>query len=155
VYTIPRAANIRAPVEIETLQIMARTAAQCVCRGLPLLVEALPCSHPNIPDVYDAEAITLPARIAVEHGTDSFETTYNGEITSFRRVVQTATGPLLVLGGEQMNTEPAVLERTSNAMAAGAAGMAMRRNIGQAARPAVMVRALAAIIHDGATVEWR
>jgi len=66
-------------------------------------------------------------------------------------VVRGAAVP--VLGGEHMNTDRAALELTHGAIAAGAAGIVMGRNIWQAPDPAGMVRALRAIIHDGASVD--
>jgi class I fructose-bisphosphate aldolase len=61
---------VGAPVEMDTLQNLADAAAQCQRAGLPLLVEALPCPHPNIPNIFDAEAIAMAARIAAEYGAD-------------------------------------------------------------------------------------
>ena len=144
---------VGAPVEMDTLQNMATAAAQCQRAGLPLLVEALACPHPNIPDIFAPEAIGLVARIAAEFGADFVKTTYSGDSASFRSVVQGTTVPLLVLGGERMDSERAVLEMVHGAITAGAAGTVMGRNIWQSANPAAMVRALAAIIHDGAGVE--
>lgn len=144
---------VGAPVEMDTLQNLANAAAQCQRAGLPLLVEALPCPHPNIPNIFDADAIGLAARIAVEYGADFIKTTYSGDVDSFRRVVAGATVPVLVLGGERMDSDRAVLELVHGATTAGASGIVMGRNIWQSANPARMVTALRAIIHDGATVD--
>jgi DhnA family fructose-bisphosphate aldolase class Ia len=97
--------------------------------------------------------IAMAARIAAEHGADFVKTTYSGDVESFRRVVQAATVPLLVLGGERIDSDRATLELTYGAIAAGAAGVAIGRNIWQSPNPAGMARALAAIIHDGATAD--
>jgi fructose-bisphosphate aldolase, class I len=67
-------------------------------------------------------------------------------------VVESATVPLLVLGGERMGDDRSVLELVHGATTAGAAGIVMGRNIWQSSDPARMVRALRAIIHDGASV---
>jgi len=144
---------VGAPAEMETLSNMAEAAAQCARAGLPLLVESLPCPHPNIRNIYDADMIAMAARIAAEHGADFVKTTYSGDVESFRRVVQAATVPLLVLGGERIDSDRATLELTYGAIAAGAAGVAIGRNIWQSPNPAGMARALAAIIHDGATAD--
>jgi class I fructose-bisphosphate aldolase len=56
------------------------------------------------------------------------------------------------LGGERIDSDRAVLELAPDATAAGAAGMAIGRNIWQSPKPGGMVRALAAILHEGATV---
>jgi len=144
---------VGAPAEMETLNNLADAAAQCARAGVPLLVEALPCPHPNIPNLFDPEAIALAARIAAEHGADMVKTTYSGDVDSFRRVVDAATVPLLVLGGERIDSNRAVLELAHGSISAGAAGVAIGRNIWQSENPAGMVRALAAIIHNGTTVD--
>ena len=144
---------VGAPVEMDTLQNMVEAVAQCQRAGLPLLVEALPCPHPNIPNIFDPAMIALVARIAAEYGADFVKTTYSGDPDSFRTVVRGATVPVLVLGGERMHTDRAALELTHGAIAAGAAGIVMGRNIWQAPDPAGMVRALRAIIHDSADVD--
>jgi DhnA family fructose-bisphosphate aldolase class Ia len=144
---------VGAPAEMATLSNMAAAAAQCARTGIPLLVEALPCPHPNIPDIYAADAVAAAARIAAEHGADFVKTTYSGDPDSFRSVVQGATVPLLVLGGERIENDRAVFELTYGAIAAGAAGVAIGRNIWQSANPSGMVRALGAIIHNGASVD--
>jgi fructose-bisphosphate aldolase, class I len=144
---------VGAPVEMDTLQNLAEAVAQCQRAGLPLLVEALACPHPNIPDIFDPAVIALAARIAAEYGADFVKTTYSGDPESFGQVVRGASVPVLVLGGERMNTDRAALELTHGAVAAGAAGIVMGRNIWQAPKPAEMVRALRAIIHDGASVD--
>jgi fructose-bisphosphate aldolase, class I len=138
---------VGAPVEMDTLQNMATAAAQCQRSGLPLLVESLACPHPNIPNIFAPEAIGLAARIAAEYGADMVKTTYSGDLDSFRMVVRGATVPLLVLGGERMDSAQAVLDMVRGAMGAGAAGIVMGRNIWQSPDPAAMVRALAGIIH--------
>src|SRR6185503_6015908 len=142
-----------APVEMDTLQNMAEAVAQCQRAGLPLLVEALACPHPNIPNIFDPAMIALAARIAAEYGADFVKTTYSGDAESFRDVVRGATVPLLVLGGERMATDRAALELTHGAISAGAAGIVMGRNIWQSLDPVAMVRALRAVIHDGADAE--
>lgn len=144
---------VGAPAEMDTLANLATAAAECARAGVPLLVEALACPHPNIPNIFDPEVIALAARIAAELGADMVKTTYSGDVASFRRIVDTATVPLLVLGGERMNSTHDVLTLTHGSVAAGGAGVVMGRNIWQASDPAAMVRALAAIIHDNATVE--
>jgi fructose-bisphosphate aldolase, class I len=144
---------VGAPAEMQTLSNMATAAAQCARAGLPLLVESLPCPHPNIPDINDVEAIALAVRIAAEHGADFVKTTYSGDASSFRRVVDGAMAPLLVLGGARIDSDRAVLELAHGAIGAGAAGVAIGRNIWQSSNPSAMVRALAAIIHDGATAD--
>lgn len=144
---------VGAPAEMSTLRNMAEAATQCARAGLPLLVESLPCPHPSFPDLFATDAIALAARIAAEHGADFVKCNYSRTVESFRTVVETATVPVLVLGGERMDSDRAAIELTHGALSAGAAGVAIGRNIWQSSNPAGMARALAAIIHDGASID--
>ncbi|MCG8353257.1 MAG: hypothetical protein MI924_36280 [Chloroflexales bacterium] len=142
-----------APVEMDTLEALAHVAAACDRTGLSLLVEALPCPHPNIPNIFAADAIAAAARIAAEHGADWVKTTYSGSVESFKSIVDTATVPVVVLGGEYMRDDRAVFDLVYGSMQAGACGIAMGRNIWQAVNPPAVLRALSALVHDEATVD--
>jgi fructose-bisphosphate aldolase, class I len=142
-----------APVEMDTLETLAAVAAECERIQMPLIVEALPCPHPKIPNIFDPEMIAIASRIAAEYGADLVKTTYSGSAESFRRVTATATVPVVVLGGERMDNTRDVFELVHGALAAGACGIAMGRNIWQASDPAAMLRALGALVHGDASVD--
>jgi DhnA family fructose-bisphosphate aldolase class Ia len=59
----------------------------------------------------------------------------------------------VVLGGDKVGDDRAVLVSVAEALEAGAAGVAIGRNIWQHADPAGMTRALAALVHGAATVD--
>jgi len=61
--------------------------------------------------------------------------------------------PVLIAGGPKARNERDVLEMVRGAMDAGASGIAMGRKIWQSPDPAGMIRALAAIIRQGASVD--
>jgi len=66
--------------------------------------------------------------------------------------VSTCYVPAVMLGGTRMNDDRAMLETIKRAISAGAAGVAIGRNIFQADNPAAMTAAVAAIVHKDATV---
>jgi DhnA family fructose-bisphosphate aldolase class Ia len=68
-------------------------------------------------------------------------------------VLDNATLPVVVLGGERDSDERALLMGIHAAMRAGASGAAIGRNIWGHASPARMTAAIAAIVHGGASVE--
>ena len=59
----------------------------------------------------------------------------------------------MIAGGPEMNTPKDALQTASDALEAGAVGVFFGRNVFQAPNPALMVKALRAIIHDGITVD--
>jgi DhnA family fructose-bisphosphate aldolase class Ia len=71
----------------------------------------------------------------------------------FTHVVQTCYVPAVMLGGVKTGDERALLTTIKQAVAAGAAGVAIGRNIFQAADPAAMTAAIAAIVHHAASID--
>ena len=141
------------PVELRTAEIVARVASECAADGLPVMVEALPCPSDRITDALDAGVMATAARIAFEHGADIVKTYYTGDADSFATVTRNCPVPVLIAGGSKMENVRDALEVVHGAMRGGARGVVMGRNIWQDANPPMVVRALRAIIHDGATVD--
>ncbi|MFO1036031.1 MAG: hypothetical protein U1E45_04230 [Geminicoccaceae bacterium] len=139
-----------APCETHTLEIVADVSGQCLEDGFPVMVEALPCPHPNIPDTLDAQMMADACRIGFEHGGDILKTYYPGTIDGFRKVVAGTPAPVLIAGGPKLPDDVATLQMVADMMAAGGKGVVFGRNIWQNANPAGMVKALRAVIHQGA-----
>jgi DhnA family fructose-bisphosphate aldolase class Ia len=142
-----------APVELETLEITAQVAGECLRDGLPLMVEALPCPAERIPDPTDAGAMASACRLGFEHGADVLKTYATGSAESFRRVTASCPAPVLIAGGPKMDSERAVLQVVRDTLDAGGRGVVFGRNIWQSPEPAKMVKALRHLIHEGGTVE--
>jgi DhnA family fructose-bisphosphate aldolase class Ia len=138
------------PVELQTYRIVASVASECMRVNLPLLVEALPCPSPRIPDAKATEPMAAAARLAFEHGADMVKTYYTGSVEGFSRVVENCPVPVLIAGGPKMDTAQDTLRVVSEVMQAGAAGVVFGRNIWQSPNPQGMIRALRRVIHDGA-----
>ena len=66
----------------------------------------------------------------------------------FKRIVEQVWIPVVILGGASMNDDAALLKVTEDAMEAGAAGIAMGRNVWQHRSPAAIARSLNAIVHQ-------
>lgn len=139
-------------VEVKTFEILARVVGDCASDGLPVIVEALPCPTARIPNPMDPAAIASASRIAFELGADIVKTYYTGTPESFRQVTQSCPVPVLIAGGVRMDTTQAALEVVHGAVAGGGKGVVFGRNIWQDEHPASVVKAMRAIIHDGASV---
>lgn len=141
-----------AEVEMRTYDIIARVVGDCAKDGLPVMVEALPCPGERIPDPMEAGAMASASRIAFELGADIVKTYYTGSAESFRRVTAVCPVPVMIAGGTRMDTVRAALDVVHGSVEAGGRGVVFGRNIWQSPDPARMVRALRAIIHEGAGV---
>lgn len=130
-----------------------RLGLDCAAWGLPLLIETIPGSFAAGPEMRTPEKIAAGARIGAELGADFIKTFYTGAGDSFRLVLQNATVPVVVLGGERTTQVREVLAQIAEAMRAGASGVAVGRNIWGHASPAKMTAAIAAIVHGNADVD--
>jgi len=72
---------------------------------------------------------------------------YTGSPESFREVVEGCFVPVLIAGGEMMGTDEEILEMVKGAVAAGAAGVSIGRNVFQHKSPTEIVRAISRIVH--------
>jgi DhnA family fructose-bisphosphate aldolase class Ia len=139
---------IGSQAELDTLEITARVAAAALKTSLVVMSEALPVKCERIPDPQDAGIMASAARLAFEHGADVIKNYYTGSAESFRTVTESCPIPILIAGGILSATTRDVLQSVKDAMAAGAKGAVIGRNIWQHPNPAGMTRALSRIIHE-------
>ena len=142
-----------AAVELETLEITAEVAGECLRDGLPLMVEALPCPAERIPDPIDAGALASACRLGFEHGADVLKTYATADAKGFRRVTASCPAPVLIAGGPRMDSARALLQVVRDTLDAGGRGVVFGRNIWQSPDPARMIKALRHLIHQDGTVE--
>ncbi len=101
----------------------------------------------------DIDKILPLVRQAVELGADVIKADPCDDARAYHRVIEVASGcPVLVRGGGKTSDDE-IVNRTYELLRQGAAGIVYGRNVIQHERPAHMVRALMALIHDGATPE--
>ncbi len=91
-------------------------------------------------------------RVGGELGADLIKTSIALPVDRFQKVLQTCYRPVVILGGAKVDDEAALLTTVQQAVQAGAAGVAIGRNVWQHPNPAGMCRALVALVHGGASV---
>ena len=127
--------------------------AMCARYGLPYIAETVPGGFGRR-DLHTPEKIAAGARIGVEMGADMIKTFYTGDPESMRLVIENAGVPVVVLGGPKMNSARDVLQVVYDAViVAGASGVAFGTNIWTHPAPGKMTAAIAAVLHDGASVD--
>jgi len=144
--------NIGSLEEDEMLGFLGRLSEECDSFGMPLLAMMYP-RGPNVKNENEFETVAHAARIGAELGADVVKTVYTGDPESFRKVVESCPVPLVVAGGPRMTSDMEVLELGEASMKSGAAGLSFGRNVFQHNRPQAMSKALAAIVHRGATAK--
>jgi len=95
----------------------------------------------------DARYLALASRIAAELGARVVKTYW---CENFERVARGCPVPVVMAGGPHADTELEVFQFVSDGMQKGAIGVNLGRNIWQNDFPVAMIKAIRAIIHDGA-----
>ena len=93
--------------------------------------------------VRDSRYLGLACRIAAELGADIVKTYYCDD---FEKVVKNCPVPIVIAGGKKI-AEKDALELSYNAIARGAVGVDMGRNIFQSEHPGAMIRAVRQVVH--------
>jgi len=93
------------------------------------------------------------ARLGAELGADIVKISYSGSVESFREVIAGCRVPVVIAGGEKMESDKQILEMVRGSIDAGGSGVSIGRNIFQHPDPTRMVGAISMIVHEEATVE--
>lgn len=139
--------------ENETLPYLAELIGQCAEWNLPVMAEMLPGGFEKQAELWTPENMGHACRIGAELGVDFIKTNYAGDVNSFCKVCQQAYVPVVVLGGSKAKSARDLLTGIHEAMQAGAAGVAVGRNIYQSGHPEKITAAIVAVVHGGCTVD--
>lgn len=138
--------NIGAKTESDMLSTMGSVSKSCREWGMPLLAMMYTRGE-KINDEYDVTVVKHAARAGAELGADMVKVNYTGSVETFREVVAGCHVPVLIAGGEKMETDEEILEMVQGAIQAGGAGVSIGRNIFQHKDPAEILKQIARIVH--------
>lgn len=125
--------------------------------AMPMMVEPLVFRPNSEAGGYmvdgDETKIVHLVRQAVELGADVIKADPTSDVDRYHKVIEAAADiPVLVRGGGRVSDEE-ILTRTQGLMQQGARGIVYGRNIIQHPNPAGVVRALMAMVHQGAGIK--
>ena len=137
------------------IENICRLKPQCDRAGMPLMIEPLVMQSNAKAGGYmvdgDLEKILPLVRQAVELGADIIKADPCDDVNQYHKVIEVASGiPVLVRGGGKASDEE-ILRRTYELMRQGAKGIVYGRNVIQHESPALMTKALMAIVHEDVT----
>ena len=133
--------------EKQTLLNLARLVDEGEEHGIPVV--AITAVGKEL-EKRDARYLALACRLAAEIGAHIVKTYY---CEGFSKVVEGCPVPVVVAGGPKLETELDIFHLAHEALHAGAVGVDMGRNIWQNDHPVAMIKAIRAIVHEGATVK--
>jgi len=140
--------NLGAETDAAMLAHLADTARDCYRWGLPL-VAMMYARGPKIENQFDVKYVKHAARVGAELGADVVKCVYTGDPASFAEVVEGCPVPVVIAGGEKMDTDEELLAMVDGALKAGAAGVSIGRNAFQHDSPESIVRAIGMMVHGG------
>lgn len=138
--------------EAINIEQAATFARECRTVGLPLIIEPMAVGG-IVTGVNVTDILIASARIAAEIGADALKIPYTNDVASFRKLVDEAGVPVLVLGGAKSDEPRDALELVDEALRAGASGVVFGRNVTKAKDPKKMVSDICSLVHGGATID--
>ncbi|MCD6492745.1 MAG: 2-amino-3,7-dideoxy-D-threo-hept-6-ulosonate synthase [Archaeoglobaceae archaeon] len=141
--------NVGSKTEAKQFRILGEISKECMEWGMPLLAMMYPRGDGI--DQFSEKAVSLAARVGAELGADIVKTNFTGDVESFKRVTEGCPIPVVVAGGPKMGSEEEILKMVEMAMETNARGVAIGRNVFQAANPTKMTRAISMIVHENAS----
>ncbi|OPY30252.1 MAG: 2-amino-3,7-dideoxy-D-threo-hept-6-ulosonate synthase [Methanocella sp. PtaU1.Bin125] len=144
--------NVGSEKESEMLKDLGEVSRACEGLGLPLLAMMYPRGK-NIHNQYDPDLIAHACRAGAEMGADIIKTNYTGEQDTFREVVKGCPVPIIIAGGMKTSSDKELLDKIKGAIDSGASGVAVGRNVFMHETPAIMVRRIRGVVHEGLTPE--
>ena len=139
--------NLGAPTDDEMLDHFGQVSRKCMQWGMPLIAMMYTRGE-KIKNEFDVTCIKHAARVGAELGADIVKVNYTGSVQSFEEVTRGCPAPVVIAGGEKMESDEDMLTMVENAMQAGAAGVSIGRNVFQHATPSRMVTAICRIVHE-------
>jgi fructose-bisphosphate aldolase/2-amino-3,7-dideoxy-D-threo-hept-6-ulosonate synthase len=138
--------------EPQMLSILAEVGRECASLGMPFIAEAeFPTTYASVEELkqqYGFEYLRRNVRLCAELGADIVKTNWPGDQASFAKLVEAANGIPVVLAGGSRLEDIELLTRMEQAMAAGAIGCSVGRNIFMHRSPEAITRALSRVIRE-------
>jgi predicted phospho-2-dehydro-3-deoxyheptonate aldolase len=139
---------------MDTAMLRDAGVVSMACRefGIPL-VAMMYTRGEKIKNQFDVKYVKHAARVGAELGADIVKVNYTGSAKTFGEVVEGCPVPVVIAGGEKVETDKELLEMVDGALQAGAAGVSIGRNAFQHEKPIRIVQAICKMAHAGWSVQ--
>jgi len=144
--------NLGAETDRQMLKQLGYVSQRCLEWQMPL-VAMMYTRGRKIKDEYDLKNVKHAARVGAELGADIVKCVYTGSSESFAEVVSGCPVPVVIAGGEKMDSDEDIFKMVAGALKAGAAGLSIGRNAFQHATTRKMIGTLSKMVHENHSVE--
>jgi fructose-bisphosphate aldolase / 2-amino-3,7-dideoxy-D-threo-hept-6-ulosonate synthase len=138
--------------EPSMIDVLAGVGRACAELGMPFIAEAeFPTTYATVEALkqqYGFEYLRRSVRLCAELGADIVKTNWPGDQEEFAKLVEATSGIPVVLAGGSRLQDAELLSRMEQAMAAGAIGCSVGRNIFMHKNPEAITRALSRVIRE-------
>ncbi|MET1124634.1 MAG: 2-amino-3,7-dideoxy-D-threo-hept-6-ulosonate synthase [Archaeoglobaceae archaeon] len=131
--------NLSSESEARQIEELGRISDECDAYGLPLLAMVYPRGSASV----SVETVKHAARVAYELGADIAKVPY---VEDFGEVVRYCRIPVVIAGGSKEREEE-FYAKVRKAIASGASGVAVGRNVFASENPRRVVEVLSGIVH--------
>lgn len=139
--------NLAARGEAAMLKDLGKVGEECEKWGMPLLA-MMYVRDGNKESEYDPAKLKHAARVAEELGADIVKINYTGKAGTFAEVVQSVNVPVIIAGGPKLDSTHDLLVMISDALKAGAKGVAIGRNVFQHQSPFRLSQAIRRVLNE-------
>ena len=143
--------NLADETEPDMLEQFGAVSEACMEWGMPL-VAMIYTRGKKVKSEYGVDSVKHAARVGAELGADIVKVNYTGSTETFREVVAGCPVPVVIAGGEKVETDDELFAMVDGALKAGAAGASIGRNAFQHADPERVVAAISKMVHENATI---
>lgn len=133
------------------IEKLAEVVDACEQWNIPLLTMMYPTDD-YVESAGPMEAIRHAARAGAELGATIVKTAWAGSKENMAKVVESCPVPLVVAGGSKKTVEE-TFQLVRDSIDVGAIGIAMGRNLWGSENPAKLIKAMSAVVHEGAGVK--
>jgi len=144
--------NLGAEWDTDMLAYLGEISNICQNWGMPLLA-MMYTRGKKITSEFDVKFVKHAARVGAELGADMVKVNYTGSPESFREVTESCPVPVVIAGGEKVETDEDLFRMVAGAMEAGATGVSIGRNAFQHENPEEIVRIICKMVHEGVSPE--
>jgi class I fructose-bisphosphate aldolase len=134
------------------LRDLGQVSREAQSWGMPLLA-MMYTRGKKIKNEFDVSVVKHAARVGAELGADIVKVPYTGSPETFSEVVAGCFVPVVIAGGEKMETDEDILTMVKGSLDAGGAGVSIGRNAFQHHAPERIVKAISLLVHDNYSVK--
>ncbi|MCK4418430.1 2-amino-3,7-dideoxy-D-threo-hept-6-ulosonate synthase [Candidatus Aerophobetes bacterium] len=142
--------NLGAETEAQMLRHLGEVSKICQDWGMPLLA-MMYTRGKKVDSEFNVKFVKHAARVGAELGADIVKVNYTGSPQTFRQVTRGCPVPVVIAGGEKVETDMDLFQMVEGALAGGAAGVSIGRNAFQHRDPVKIVRVIVKMVHKNAS----